>query len=129
LHRPQAPQARVNAFSDTSGGRDGDADNPVAAPNHPHLMQEQSARLVELKFVRDVYGILDLEHRPLVGDVLDGAIKHARTLQGLRSSGIPRLERGSVLFLVGETRVTVMRVGYLGSDVWSGIPTKASGQE
>jgi hypothetical protein len=42
-----------------------------------------------------------------------------------RLRGIPRLERGSVLFLVGEARVTVMRVGYLGKDIWSGIPNVA----
>ena len=63
-----------------------------------------------------VYAVMEAFCRSL-GEFCEIGTTHNERMQGLRSTGIPRLKRGSVLFLVGETRVTVMRVGYLGSDV------------
>ena|ERR1043165_7216686 len=63
-----------------------------------------------------VYAVMETFCRSL-GEFCERGTKHDERMRGLRSSGIPRLDKGSVLFLVGETRVTVMRVGYLGNDV------------
>jgi plasmid stabilization system protein ParE len=72
-----------------------------------------------------IYAVMEAFCRSL-GEFCQRGTKHDERTQGLRSSGIPCVQKDSVLFLVGETRLTVMRVGYLGNDVWSG-PEKGVG--
>ena len=48
--------------------------------------------------------------------------RHDDRYPGLRSTGVPGLRRASVIFQVGETTVVVLRVGYLGRDVFAAIP-------
>ena len=69
-----------------------------------------------------VHAVMEAFCRSL-GEFCEIGTKHDKRLPSLRSTGIPRLKKGSVLFVVGDERVTVLRVGYLGSDVWSDIPT------
>jgi hypothetical protein len=40
----------------------------------------------------------------------------------LRSCGVPGLKTATVLFVVTAKHVTVVRVGYLGCNVWGGLP-------
>jgi plasmid stabilization system protein ParE len=48
--------------------------------------------------------------------------RHDDRRPGLRSAGIPGLRTVTILFLVQPKQVTVLRIGYLGRDVWAGIP-------
>lgn len=47
--------------------------------------------------------------------------KHDDVRPGLRSVGIPGLRRVSILFLVQPERLTIIRIGYLGRNVWEGL--------
>lgn len=60
--------------------------------------------------------VRSLEEFPHMGRTYD------ERRQGLRSTGIPKLKRGKVVFRVTDQRTTVLRVGYLGNDVMSDIP-------
>jgi len=48
--------------------------------------------------------------------------RHFDRYPGLRSCGVPGLKRCVVLFIVRAEVVTVVRIGYLGKNVWSGFP-------
>lgn len=52
----------------------------------------------------------------------DIGTRHDDRLSGLRSCGVPGLRTALVLFVVTAARVTVVRVGYLGRNVWVGVP-------
>jgi toxin ParE1/3/4 len=56
-----------------------------------------------------------LEEYPQVGTRRD---EH---LPGLRNTGVPGLDTVTLLFVVTEERVTVLRIGYLGRNVWTSI--------
>src|SRR5680860_298604 len=43
---------------------------------------------------------------------------HDRVCARLRSTGIPGLSTATVLFLVTDRTVLLLRIGYLGRDVW-----------
>lgn len=47
---------------------------------------------------------------------------HPRLHPGLRSTGVPGLKTFTVLFVVTDDTVTVVRISYLGRDVWTGLP-------
>lgn len=42
---------------------------------------------------------------------------------GLRSTGVPGLRKTTILFLVTPTHVFILRIGYLGHDVWTDLLT------
>src|SRR4051812_6325585 len=69
-----------------------------------------------------VFGIMEGFCRSLA-EFAEIGTKHDKRMPGLRSTGIPLLKKGSVLFVIGEEQVVVLRVGYLGKDVWSDIPS------
>jgi plasmid stabilization system protein ParE len=48
--------------------------------------------------------------------------RHDERLIGLRSTGVPGLRTANVLFRVTSDAVTIVRVGYLGRNVWQDIP-------
>jgi plasmid stabilization system protein ParE len=60
-----------------------------------------------------------LEEFPEVGT------RHDKRLRGLRSTGIPGLNTVTILFIVTKEQVTVLRIGYLGRNVWADIPALA----
>jgi toxin ParE1/3/4 len=47
--------------------------------------------------------------------------RHNDRLPGLRSTGVPGLKTVTVLFVVTRHRVTILRIGYLGANVWTSI--------
>jgi plasmid stabilization system protein ParE len=51
--------------------------------------------------------------------------RHPERFAGLRSTGVPGLARVTVLFVVAEQSVTVIRIGYLGRNVWTGLPLQS----
>lgn len=51
----------------------------------------------------------------------DIGTRHDDRRPGLRSCGVPGLKTASILFVVTAERVTVVRVGYLGRNVWVGL--------
>lgn len=55
--------------------------------------------------------------------------RHPERHPGLRSSGIPGLKKAAVLFLVTPTQVVVVRVGYLGRNVWASVPLPSNDNE
>lgn len=56
-----------------------------------------------------------------LGDFPKVGTRHDDLLLGLRSTGIPGLKTVTLLFVVTAQRVTILRIGYLGRDVWSAI--------
>jgi plasmid stabilization system protein ParE len=48
--------------------------------------------------------------------------RHDDRYNGLRSVGVPGLTTATVLFLVRPDTVTVIRIGYLGLNVWHDLP-------
>jgi plasmid stabilization system protein ParE len=48
--------------------------------------------------------------------------RHDERRAGLRSVGIRGLRTGTVLFVSNAESVTVLRIGYLGRNVWEGLP-------
>jgi len=52
--------------------------------------------------------------------------RHDDRYKGLRSVGVPGLRTATVLFLVRPEIVTVIRVGYLGQNVWHDLPQPAN---
>lgn len=52
--------------------------------------------------------------------------RHNDRYHGLRSVGVPGMKTATVLFLVQGETVTVLRVGYLGQNVWRDIPDPAN---
>lgn len=50
---------------------------------------------------------------------------HPRLHPGLRSTGVPGLKTFTVLFVVTDDAVTVIRISYLGRDVWTGLPRES----
>lgn len=56
-----------------------------------------------------------------LGEFADIGTRHDERFPGLRSVGIPGLKSAAVLFFVDGKRVVVLRVGYLGQDIWSDI--------
>lgn len=52
--------------------------------------------------------------------------RHNDRFDGLRSVGVPGMKTATVLFLVRGENVTVLRVGYLGQNVWQDIPQPAN---
>ena len=56
-----------------------------------------------------------------LGEFPDIGTCHDERFPGLRSVGIPGLKSAAVLFFVGTDRIVVLRVGYLGRDVWSNL--------
>lgn len=52
--------------------------------------------------------------------------RHDDRYQGLRSVGVPGLRTATVLFLIRPEIVTVIRVGYLGQNVWHDLPQPAN---
>ena len=57
-----------------------------------------------------------------LGEFAEIGTRHDDRRPGLRSVGIPGLRTVTILFLVQSDRVTVLRIGYLGRDVWVGVP-------
>lgn len=51
----------------------------------------------------------------------DIGTRHDERLPGLRSVGIPGLKSAAVLFFVTTDRIVVLRVSYLGQDVWTDL--------
>lgn len=68
-----------------------------------------------------VYARIEAFCRSL-GEFAEIGTRHDDRRPGLRTVGIPGLRTVTVLFLVQPERVTVLRIGYLGRDVWAGIP-------
>ena len=56
-----------------------------------------------------------------LGEFSDIGTRHDERFRGLRSVGIPGLKSVVVLFFIGKDHVVVLRVGYLGKDVWSDL--------
>jgi len=52
--------------------------------------------------------------------------RHPDRFPGLRSTGVPGLKFVAVLFVTTPSRVTVVRIGYLGRNVWAEIPSPAN---
>jgi len=55
--------------------------------------------------------------------------RHDEHYRGLRSVGVPGLRTVTVLFLVRPDVVTVIRIGYLGQNVWHDLPRPANDNE
>lgn len=68
-----------------------------------------------------VYARLEAFCRSL-GEFAEIGTRHDDRRPGLRSTGVPGLRTASVLFVVTSDRVTVIRVGYLGRNVWENLP-------
>jgi len=49
--------------------------------------------------------------------------RHDERFKGLRSVGVPGLRSVTLLFVVRSDVVTVIRIGYLGQNVWRDIPS------
>jgi toxin ParE1/3/4 len=69
-----------------------------------------------------VYARLEAFCRSL-GEFGDIGTRHDERRPGLRSTGVPGLRTASVLFVVTNDQVTVIRVSYLGRNVWENLPT------
>jgi toxin ParE1/3/4 len=69
-----------------------------------------------------VYARIEAFCRSL-GEFAEIGTRHDDRRPGLRSVGIPGLRTVTILFLVESEHVTVLRIGYLGRDVWARIPT------
>lgn len=52
--------------------------------------------------------------------------RHDDRYKGLRSVAVPGLRTATVLFLVTTDAVTVIRIGYLGQNVWQDLPQPAN---
>lgn len=52
--------------------------------------------------------------------------RHDDRYRGLRSVGVPGLRTATVLFVVRPEMVTVIRIGYLGQNVWQDLPSAAN---
>lgn len=48
--------------------------------------------------------------------------RHDEHYKGLRTVSVPGLRKATVLFLVKSDSVIVIRVGYLGQNVWQNLP-------
>ena len=68
-----------------------------------------------------VYGRIEAFCRSLGEFALVGT-QHNELRAGLRSVGVPGLKRTTVLFIVTDRTVTVIRVGYLGRNIWQELP-------
>jgi plasmid stabilization system protein ParE len=68
-----------------------------------------------------VYARMEAFCRSL-GEFAEIGTRHDHRLPGLRSVGIPSLRRATVLFRVTADTVTVLRIGYLGRNVWDHLP-------
>lgn len=49
--------------------------------------------------------------------------RHPERHPGLRSTGVPGLRTVTVLFLVTASSVSVIRIGYLGRNIWANFAT------
>jgi plasmid stabilization system protein ParE len=56
-----------------------------------------------------------------LGDYPKIGTRHDERVFGLRSTGIPGLRTVTLLFVVTSQKVTILRIGYLGRDVWSEV--------
>jgi plasmid stabilization system protein ParE len=65
-----------------------------------------------------VYGRIEAFCRSL-GEFADIGTRQDERRQGLRSVGVPGLKTAVVLFVVTAERVTIVRIGYLGRNVWA----------
>lgn len=68
-----------------------------------------------------VYARIEAFCRSL-GEFSDLGTRHDQHRPGLRSVGIPSVPRATVLFVTTSDTVTVLRIGYLGRNIWQDIP-------
>lgn len=61
-----------------------------------------------------------------LGEFAEIGTRHDDRYKGLRSVGVPGLRSATVLFLVQPECVTIIRVGYLGQNVWQNLPHPAN---
>lgn len=57
-----------------------------------------------------------------LGEFAEVGTRHDQIKSGLRSVGVPGLRSVTLLFVVGASSVTVLRIGYLGRNVWEKVP-------